>query len=195
MDSGINQLFSAVRAKTGNRNHRACTATHCEGSSVSSVLQETQKVCIQGSSSAHEIVGVNMANTDFTPKLRVLLVEDDRDVASVVCLALEDFFDVSHAATAHGARLAIRSACPDLVLLDWHLGNDSGQAVLAELELIGSSSRPPVIITSGGEDETLLEAVRIGSACHLPKPFSIEELVRSVTRQLLRRRPSQGDLK
>lgn len=158
-------------------------------------FKKRKKGCIQVACSAHEIVGVNMANAGVTPKLRVLLVEDDRDVASVVCLALDDFFDVSHAATAHGARLAIRSACPDLVLLDWHLGNDSGQAVLAELELIGSSSRPPVIITSGGEDEPLLEAVRIGSACHLPKPFSIEELVRSVTRQLLRRKPSQGDLK
>jgi DNA-binding response OmpR family regulator len=131
-----------------------------------------------------------MAKTSIAPKQRVLLVEDDCDVASVVCLALEDLFDVTHAATASVARLAIRSACPDVVVLDWHLGKDSGQEVLAELELMDASSRPPVIITSGGEDVTLLEAVQIGAACLLAKPFTLDELVRTVTSQLVRRKQS-----
>lgn len=131
-----------------------------------------------------------MAKTGIAPKQRVLLVEDDRDVASIVCLALEDFFDVTHAATARMAKSALRSVCPDVVLLDWHLGNESGQEVLAELELMGASARPPVIITSGGDDAALLEAVRSGAARLLPKPFALEELVTTVTSQLARRKQS-----
>lgn len=134
-----------------------------------------------------------MTNTFTAPRPRVLLVEDDRDVAAVVCLALEDLFEVIHAATAQSARSLIRSACPALVLLDWCLGSDSGQEVLAELELISPAHRPAVIITSGGEEEVYNESLRRGLACRLPKPYSLEDLVKMVTLQLgLRTRQQEG---
>jgi len=133
-----------------------------------------------------------MDNVNSAPRHRILLVEDDRDVSSVIYLALEDFFDVALAETAQVAIRTLHIAPVDLILLDWRLGESSGQEVLDELELL-HGARPQVVITSGGDDEGLCRAVRDGKAKQLPKPFGIEDLVRTVTRMLNKRPDSRAD--
>ena len=133
-----------------------------------------------------------MDNVNSAPKHRILLVEYDRDVASVIYLALEDFFEVAMAETAQAAIRTLHAAPVDLILLDWRLGENSGQEVLDELEML-HGARPHVVITSGGDDEELCRAVRAGKAKQLPKPFGIEDLVRTVTRMLNKRPGSRAD--
>ncbi|CAG0983073.1 Phosphate regulon transcriptional regulatory protein PhoB [Anaerolineae bacterium] len=114
-------------------------------------------------------------------KNRILVVEDDRDVASVICLALEDFYDVALAENVAEAIRTLHATPFDLVLLDWRLGHHCGQEVLNELERLHSAARPQVVITSGGEDADLLDAIDAGKVRLITKPFGIEDLVRTVT--------------
>lgn len=118
---------------------------------------------------------------DTPSKNRILVVEDDRDAASVMCLALEDFYDVEVAENVEEAIRTLHEAPVDLILLDWQLGRDSGQGVLNELENWHAAARPFVVVTTGGDDADLRDAIGTGRARLLTKPFGIEDLVRTVT--------------
>lgn len=125
-----------------------------------------------------------MGTADEVRKPRVLIVEDDSDISSVVGLALEDFFDLTVARTPGDAILAVRSETFELVLLDWRLGEACGSEVLDKIDLIEAATRPQVVITSGGNDDSLQDALQT-SDCHmLPKPYLLEELTRTITRLL-----------
>jgi len=117
-------------------------------------------------------------------KPKVLIVEDDRDISSVVGIALEDFYDLTIARSADDAILAVRSESFELVLLDWRLGNSCGSEVLNEIESLDAGSRPHVVITSGGKDDSLQDALQTGEVFVLPKPYHLEELALTITRVL-----------
>ncbi|CAG0940476.1 hypothetical protein ANRL1_00164 [Anaerolineae bacterium] len=128
-----------------------------------------------------------MGNDSNARKPKVLIVEDDNDIASVVGLALEDFVDLTIAKTTGDAILAVRSDLFELVLLDWRLGNACGREVLQEIDFLDAESRPQVVITSGGNDDSLQEALQ-SSDCHmLPKPYMLDELTRIVARLLTKK--------
>ena len=108
----------------------------------------------------------------------VLVVDDDPSLRLLcrVNLALEGF-RVLEAGTVGEARAAITDAV-DVVLLDVHLGNESGIDLLHELR----RTRPtlPVAMLTGSAD---LDAETRGTASAvIPKPFQLEELVGTVRR-------------
>ncbi len=63
---------------------------------------------------------------------------------------------------------------PDVILLDLQLPDKSGMEVLAELKADERTQSIPVIITS--VEERRAEALALGAAGYLVKPFSLEEL-------------------
>jgi len=72
------------------------------------------------------------------------------------------------------ARLA-RTPAPDLVLLDVLMPGADGIDVLSQLKKLNSSI--PVIILSGVDHvKTVVEAIKLGAADYLSKPFEDEEL-------------------
>ena len=112
----------------------------------------------------------------------IVLLEDDKDVAEVMCDALRSeghrCFVIRSRRTAERFLSRVR---PDLVIVDCLLVGGDG------LELAGqfaSETSVPVIVTSG--DETRAdEAERAGFTC-LRKPFSLRELVATVSLLLVR---------
>ncbi len=124
-----------------------------------------------------------------SPRLRILVVEDDQLLAKVVCdnLAL-DGFDVRRAANAHAAVSFLREFPPDLILLDVMLPDRSGFDVF---ETLHQGGRTPIIfLTARGETADKLRGLRLGADDYVLKPFDLAELLARVRAVLRRARGS-----
>ena len=125
----------------------------------------------------------------MSPSSRVLIVEDDLELAAVLEESLRRAgFDTSTAATAYGAIERARAWRPDVVLLDLLLPDGSGKDVCLALKTDPATRRGGVIITSalGGEIDRVV-GFELGADDYVTKPYSVRELVLRL-HALLRRR-------
>ncbi len=107
---------------------------------------------------------------------KLLVVDDDPEVGSVVeCLFDKGSVQVSSAHTAEdGRRLAIEQ-CPDVVLLDLMLGNQSGWDVFRDIRQKTPKSLV-VFVTGHGTPDTAIEAMKQGAHDYLVKPLDMKQL-------------------
>jgi len=119
---------------------------------------------------------------------KIVLVEDERDMAELVALRLQrEHFDVEVAYDgAHGLD-RIRCRPPDLVLLDIMLPGMSGTDVLREIRSDPRTSTVPVImLTARSEDVDVVVGLQLGADDYVTKPFSMSVLLARVTAVLRR---------
>ncbi|WOF23578.1 response regulator [Microbacterium betulae] len=108
----------------------------------------------------------------------VLVVDDDVTVARIHAgfVAAEPGFRVCAVAhTASAALDALERHGPELVLLDIHLPDGSGLDLLTRMRAV----RPQldaIVITAAREHRTVAQALRVGAAGYLMKPFPREDL-------------------
>jgi DNA-binding response OmpR family regulator len=123
--------------------------------------------------------------------MRILLVEDERRVASFVCRALrENAFEVDHAETGEKALELAMAKAYDGVLLDVRLPGLSGIQVCRELR--GAHIDTPILmLTARTLVEQRVEGLDAGADDYLTKPFAVAELLARV-RALVRRRLNDG---
>lgn len=120
------------------------------------------------------------------PKVRILVVEDDGDLAELVCLHLADCgFETTHAADGRKALDAARAGDFDLVILDVMLPYLDGFEICRQLRTTDAQV-PILILTARGEEADRVRGLEIGADDYLTKPFSVRELQARV-RALLRR--------
>ncbi len=122
----------------------------------------------------------------MSEKKRVLIIEDDRDIAKLVTLHLEDTdMLVDHAADGqHGLQLSMANTY-DLILLDLMLPLIDGLEVCKQIRASGNSV-PVLMLTSKSEEIDKVLGLEIGADDYLTKPFSIRELIARV-KALIRR--------
>lgn len=123
--------------------------------------------------------------------MRILLVEDERRVASVVSRALrENAYTVDLADTGEKAlELATRTPY-DSILLDVRLPGVSGLQVCRELR-DAHIDTPILMLTARTLVEQRVEGLDAGADDYLTKPFAVAELLARV-RALIRRRLNDG---
>jgi two-component system response regulator ResD len=119
------------------------------------------------------------------PSPRILVVEDDADIRSVVRRYLEeDGYDVLAAADGESG-LSLASQGVDLAVLDLMLPGIHGLDVVRELR--GRGSIIPILILSAREEESdRVSGLELGADDYLTKPFRPRELIARI-RALLRR--------
>lgn len=107
---------------------------------------------------------------------RVLIVDDDEQVAAGLQFLLEDMgWEARHAPTAKQAYVEFASFSPDLVLLDVELPDSSGIEVLQQLK--GYAEATAVIMISGaGTIDRVVESMKTGALTFLQKPFDADAL-------------------
>jgi len=118
--------------------------------------------------------------------MRLLIVEDEKKVASFVRRALEaeqHVVDVVHDGDVGLARAAEGSY--DLVVLDVMLPGRDGIAILRALRAAGHDV-PVLLLTARGGIADRVVGLDAGADDYLPKPFAVAELLARV-RALLRR--------
>ncbi len=123
---------------------------------------------------------------------RILVVEDDAQIARVLRLELEHEGYVVDSATdgLSGLEKALKE--PDLVILDVMLPKLDGLEVLARVR---AKSRVPVIVlTAKDRVADRVGGLDGGADDYLTKPFSIEELLARVRARLRERNPASNVL-
>ena len=123
--------------------------------------------------------------------MRILLVEDERKVASFVARALrENAYAVDVAESGEKALELARDFLYDAILLDVRLPGLSGIEVCQRLRRTGVQT-PILMLTARGLVEERVEGLDAGADDYLTKPFALAEL-QARLRALMRRGFASG---
>ncbi|MDH5588553.1 MAG: response regulator transcription factor [Gemmatimonadota bacterium] len=126
--------------------------------------------------------------TGTPPPSRILVVEDENDIAALIAYQLtREGFRVETARTGAMALRSVGREVPDLIVLDRMLPEVSGDEVLRALkDDVSTRSIPVLFLTAMREQEHRVEGLELGADDYLTKPFSPRELVLRV-QAILRR--------
>lgn len=123
---------------------------------------------------------------------RILLVEDDAEIAEFVAQGLrEEGLLVTIAVDGKAGRDAMGSSQWDLIILDWWLPKCEGITLLKQFREAGRSV-PILFLTARDAVAQRVDALNAGADDYLCKPFAFEELLARV-HALLRRLPGSKD--
>ena len=119
-------------------------------------------------------------------KIRILVIDDDADLAASVGEALQaNGYEVLTATNGeHGLELAY-TRHPHLVLLDVTMPGMDGYQVCRELQFGYTKDIPIVFLTARTELAHMMEANRSGASAYVTKPFRTERLLATI-RDVLR---------
>jgi len=118
--------------------------------------------------------------------MRVLVVEDDRKMASFICKSLKaEGFGVETLDNGDKALEVVFETGYDGVVLDIMLAGRDGLSVLRQMRARGNRT-PVLLLSARGEVNERVEGLNAGAEDYLPKPFALEELIARV-RALVRR--------
>ena len=127
---------------------------------------------------------------DFSRSPRVLVVEDDEDIAQALQRLLRmEGYDVRIADDGEAALEHARAFAPDLLILDLGLPKIDGIDVARKLR--DGDDLPILMLTARDAVESRVEGLDAGADDYLVKPFERQELLARI-RALLRRRPPRG---
>ncbi len=112
--------------------------------------------------------------------VRVLVVDDDRDMRETTCFLLRAWGHEAHAAGDGGAAVALADALrPDVMLLDLALGGrPNGYEVARQVRGLGGRQPVLVCVSGHGGEEDRRRAREAGFDHHLLKPADPEEVKR-----------------
>jgi CheY-like chemotaxis protein len=114
---------------------------------------------------------------------RILIIEDDEELAPILSEALSEEYRVEIARNGEEGLAAARRERPDLILLDLMMPVMDGWQFREEQKKNPAlASIPVVLITADGRAPE--KAKDLGTAGHLKKPISLERLHAEVTRVL-----------
>jgi len=118
---------------------------------------------------------------------RVLVIEDNRDLAFAVANALEsEGFEVIVASSGPEGVEKAQAVAVEVIILDLMLPGFDGFRVLRTLRANGVET-PILILTARGEEDDKVKGFRLGADDYVTKPFGAMELVARV--DALTRRP------
>ena len=127
---------------------------------------------------------------DFSRAPRVLVVEDDEDIAQALQRSLRmEGYEVRIALDGASGLEQSHMFVPDLVILDLGLPKVDGIDVARGLR--EQDDVPILILTARDALESRVEGLDAGADDYLVKPFERQELLARI-RALLRRRPPRG---
>jgi two-component system phosphate regulon response regulator PhoB len=124
----------------------------------------------------------------FMARERILVIEDEPDIAEVLQYNLEkEGFEVETARRGDTGFDAVRRDSPDLVLLDLLLPGIDGLELTRMLKRDPTTSRLPIVmLTARGEEVDRIVGLELGADDYISKPFSPREVVLRV-KAVLRR--------
>ena len=118
--------------------------------------------------------------------LRLLIADDEPLAAERLQLLLAQFPDVDLVGTASDGEGAVRMAdalTPDLLLLDIEMPGLDGISLIREAKRL-KTDLPVIIITGFSTESSAIEAVNLGVAGYLTKPFRVPQVLAAAARAL-----------
>lgn len=140
---------------------------------------------------------VRMArDTGVMPERRILVVDDEDNLRTMLCAALRyEGYSVSEATDGQEGLRAVRETRPDLIVLDVMMPGLDGFAVCRRLRESGDRT-PIIFLTARDSAKDKVEGLTIGGDDYLQKPFNLDELVARVeaVSRRVERAPSASDV-
>ena len=114
-----------------------------------------------------------------------LLAVDDSSVIRKVIKAAADVLQIETIEAQNGIEALEKMSGfykeIDLVLLDWNMPEMNGYDVLVHIKSSEKYKHIPVMmVTTEGQQSSIVAAVRAGADNYLVKPFTVEELERKI---------------
>lgn len=116
-------------------------------------------------------------------KKRILLVDDDRDIAQRLHELLSAKYDVALASNGFDALRLLDGDGFDIILLDLRMPGLDGPGFIEEVNRRHNGEATPVILVSANDD-LAKEARKLGVTDYLAKPFDIEALEALIERRI-----------
>ena len=109
--------------------------------------------------------------------MRILLIEDEQNLADALCTLLKKSkFLVDHVSDGESGLDYALSGVYDVILLDIMLPKMSGTKVLKQLRSLDKNTAV-IMLTARGEVEDKISGLNHGADDYLPKPFNTDELL------------------
>ncbi|MBW2995097.1 response regulator [Candidatus Woesearchaeota archaeon] len=108
---------------------------------------------------------------------KILVVDDEEHILTLVELSLKPDFEVSKARNCKETFDSIKKQKPDLVLLDLMLPNVSGFEICKKLKKMDF---PVWILSAKGLKDDIKKGMESGADGYITKPFDPEELVNKI---------------
>jgi nitrogen regulation protein NR(I) len=111
------------------------------------------------------------------PNPRVLLIEDDRNIATGLQKAMRtNGYEVAVQARGDDGLTQALAESYDVVITDLKLPGTDGLDLVRQLHQ-AKPKLPIILITAHGTTETAIEATKWGAFDYVPKPFEVEDLL------------------
>ena len=112
-------------------------------------------------------------------KYTVLVCDDEEGIRESFKLILEDNYNLSFAHNGLEALEMLKSFVPDAMLLDIKMPKLHGLEILKQIKKL-RPSLPVIIVTGYQSVEMAQEALRLGAADYIPKPFESKQILSSI---------------
>ena len=120
--------------------------------------------------------------------VKILVVDDATFIRDMVKKQLRDHIpgvEIFDAADGLRALAVLKHNPIDIVLSDWEMPVMSGEELLRQIRAKQESAKIPfIMITSRGDRDHVVKAVQAGVSDYITKPFTADELLRKVFKQL-----------
>ena len=120
--------------------------------------------------------------------LRILVVDDATFIRDMVKKQLRDTIpgvEIFEAPDGNRALALMKNQVMDMILSDWEMPNMTGADLLRTVRAMPESGKLPfVMISSRGDRSHIIKAIELGVSDYLTKPFTPDELLKKVFKQL-----------
>nr|WP_185258771.1 sigma-54 dependent transcriptional regulator [Anaerocolumna chitinilytica] len=116
--------------------------------------------------------------------MKILIADDEKNMRWILGKNLrEENFDIIEASDGEEAFHLFLDEEPDLVILDYRMPKIDGMEVLKRIKTI-TPKLPVIMITAHGSTDAAVEAMKLGAADYISKPFDINDLKLSIFKAL-----------
>jgi len=121
-----------------------------------------------------------------TGRAKILVVEDEAEIRTLVARLLSQSFDVTQAVDGSDALDQILAGMrPDLIVCDVMMPRMDGLAFTQELKRDPALARIPVVmLTAKSRPRDMVDGINAGARAYVTKPFKSEELLGKVRKAL-----------
>lgn len=117
----------------------------------------------------------------INPKPSILLIDDSKLILTIASAVLSDHCKVRVAPDGETGLAAAQRFMPDLILLDLEMPGLSGSEVCRQLKVrMPTAAIPVVLMSAASAHEGSQQALDLGAAGFIPKPFTAESLWQQV---------------
>ena len=120
--------------------------------------------------------------------VRILVVDDATFIRDMLKKQLRDHVpgvEVFDAADGNRALAVLKTNAIDLILSDWEMPNMTGAELLSAVRAMPEGGKVPfIMVSSRGDRSHIIKAIELGVSDYLTKPFSAEEMMKKVHKQL-----------